>query len=45
MFHAVFSIVFSDLLDGDVKCLLDVLWLIILNYSIHDIGQYKYKKE
>ncbi|XP_041362910.1 uncharacterized protein LOC121378692 [Gigantopelta aegis] len=34
----------QDLLDGDIKSLLDVLWLIILNYSIHDIAQNTYQR-
>ncbi|KAK3090558.1 hypothetical protein FSP39_012682 [Pinctada imbricata] len=29
----------QDILDGDVKSMLDVLWLIILNYGIHSIGR------
>ena len=29
----------ADILDGDVKSMLDILWLIILNYGIHSIGK------
>lgn len=27
----------QDIADGDIKSMLDVLWLIILNYGIHNI--------
>jgi len=30
----------SDILDGDIKSILDVLWLIILNYAVHSIGKF-----
>ncbi|XP_062604099.1 myosin-2 heavy chain-like isoform X2 [Saccostrea cucullata] len=29
----------QDILDGDVKSMLDILWLTILNYGIHSIEQ------
>ena len=31
---------FIDILDGDIKSILDILWLTILNYGIHNIGKY-----
>ncbi|XP_067671940.1 serine-rich adhesin for platelets-like [Haliotis asinina] len=34
----------QDILDGDIKSLLDVLWLIILNYSLHKIDQNAYQR-
>ncbi|XP_048243069.1 uncharacterized protein LOC124113706 isoform X3 [Haliotis rufescens] len=34
----------QDILDGDIKSLLDVLWLIILNYSLHNIDQNAYQR-
>ncbi|XP_063444654.1 uncharacterized protein LOC134725071 isoform X4 [Mytilus trossulus] len=30
----------QDIADGDIKSMLDVLWLIILNYGIHNISAY-----
>ncbi|KAL8563538.1 hypothetical protein ACOMHN_025392 [Nucella lapillus] len=29
----------QDIIDGDIKSLLDVMWLLILNYGIHFIGE------
>ncbi|XP_050395013.1 uncharacterized protein LOC126812593 isoform X1 [Patella vulgata] len=29
----------QDIVDGDIKCILDCLWHIILNYNIHNIEQ------
>ncbi|XP_053392864.1 serine/arginine repetitive matrix protein 2-like isoform X4 [Mercenaria mercenaria] len=34
----------QDILDGDIKSILDVLWLIILNYSVHSIGSSPYQR-
>ncbi|XP_076459283.1 uncharacterized protein LOC143292661 [Babylonia areolata] len=40
------KIVFStqDIMDGDIKSLLDVMWLLILNYSIHFIGENSFQR-
>nr|KAG5707718.1 hypothetical protein BaRGS_003293 [Batillaria attramentaria] len=32
------------IVDGDIKSLLDVMWLLILNYGIHFIGQNAYQR-
>ncbi|XP_076458698.1 uncharacterized protein LOC143292372 isoform X2 [Babylonia areolata] len=29
----------QDIIDGDIKSVLDVMWLLILNYGIHFIGE------
>lgn len=34
----------QDILDGDIKSILDVLWLIILNYAVHSIGSSPYQR-
>ncbi|KAL4240335.1 alpha-actinin [Mactra antiquata] len=34
----------QDILDGDIKSILDVLWLIILNYSVHSITSSPYQR-
>ncbi|KAK7498592.1 hypothetical protein BaRGS_00010252 [Batillaria attramentaria] len=34
----------QDIVDGDIKSLLDVMWLLILNYGIHFIGQNAYQR-
>ncbi|XP_052815975.1 uncharacterized protein LOC128242741 isoform X1 [Mya arenaria] len=34
----------QNILDGDIKSILDVLWLIILNYSVHSIGSSPYQR-
>ncbi|XP_022318254.2 uncharacterized protein LOC111121323 isoform X5 [Crassostrea virginica] len=34
-----FSFKAQDILDGDIKSILDILWLTILNYGIHNIEQ------
>ena len=39
MFNEFFIFLFPDIADGDIKSMLDVLWLIILNYGIHDISK------
>ena len=36
----MFNSSLSDILDGDIKSILDVLWLIILNYGIHSVSKY-----
>ena len=36
----MFNSFLSDILDGDIKSILDVLWLIILNYGIHSVSKY-----
>ncbi|KAL8579371.1 hypothetical protein ACOMHN_026736 [Nucella lapillus] len=40
------KIVFStqDIMDGDIKSLLDVMWLLILNYGIHFIGENSFQR-
>lgn len=32
----------EDILKGDIKSILDLLWLLILNYNIHDAGTNEY---
>ncbi|KAH3860625.1 hypothetical protein DPMN_023535, partial [Dreissena polymorpha] len=34
----------QDVLDGDIKSILDILWLIILNYGVHTIGSSPYQR-
>lgn len=34
----------QDILDGDIKSILDVLWLIILNYGVHSISSSPYQR-
>ncbi|KAH3892880.1 hypothetical protein DPMN_017013 [Dreissena polymorpha] len=34
----------KNVLDGDIKSILDILWLIILNYGVHIIGSSPYQR-
>ncbi|XP_070186926.1 serine/arginine repetitive matrix protein 2-like isoform X3 [Littorina saxatilis] len=34
----------QDIIDGDIKSLLDVMWLLILNYGIHYIGTNSFQR-
>ena len=36
----MFNSSLPDILDGDIKSILDVLWLIILNFGIHSVSKY-----
>ncbi|XP_025111028.1 interaptin-like [Pomacea canaliculata] len=34
----------QDVIDGDIKSILDLMWLLILNYGVHSIGQNAYQR-
>lgn len=35
----VFPFPNTDVIDGDIKSILDLMWLLILNYGVHSIGE------
>ncbi|KAL5018239.1 hypothetical protein ScPMuIL_003961 [Solemya velum] len=39
-----FNFTVQDIADGDIKSMLDVLWLLILHYCIHNIGRHTYQR-
>ncbi|PVD38180.1 hypothetical protein C0Q70_00791 [Pomacea canaliculata] len=40
----VFPFPNTDVIDGDIKSILDLMWLLILNYGVHSIGQNAYQR-